>query len=129
MVNYEFQPDADRPGRNRPVGAWSETGCRSIPLPLTKASLMTLLRYGRDCENAPFTHQEIAWWADECYSSPYSSDSDLEEADLEVAQDIYLQWQMYLANSYTLEELQTLDFSQVQLPAEWFAHWLDQLET
>jgi hypothetical protein len=32
-----------------------------------------------------------------------------------------MQWDMYLANTYTLPELQHLDFSRVCLPQEWFA--------
>ncbi len=43
------------------------------------------------------------------------------------AQEIEMQWDMYLANTYTLPELQHLDFSQVRLPNEWFADWLARL--
>lgn len=129
MVNYTFQPDPERPGRNQYLGSWSETRCRAIDLPLTKESLILLLRYGQDIENAPYTHQEIAWWADDFYFSQSDRDVEIEETDAEVALDLHLQWQMFLSNSYSLEELQALDFSKVKLPAEWFANWLAQIQS
>ncbi len=34
----------------------------------------------------------------------------------------------YLANSYSLEELQKLDYSKVSIPIEWFENWPEQLK-
>ncbi len=50
------------------------------------------------------------------------------EAAADVAQEVEMQWDMYLANTYTLQQLQRLDFSQVRLPAEWFADWVARLK-
>ncbi len=128
MVNYAFQPDPKRPGRNQHLGSWSETQCRGINLPLTKESLISLLRFGLDVENSPYTHQEIVGWADDFLYGRSDEDSDIEDALEDIALDLYLQWQMYLSNTYTLEELQTLDFSKVQLPSEWFSNWLEKID-
>ncbi|OIK10804.1 hypothetical protein BIV60_20255 [Bacillus sp. MUM 116] len=44
-----------------------------------------------------------------------------------VLEDISAQWDLYLTNTYSLEELQQLDFSKVKLPKEWFDGWLKEL--
>lgn len=44
-----------------------------------------------------------------------------------IALDVDAQWDMSLANSYKLEELQKLDFSTVNIPVEWFNDWLKQI--
>jgi hypothetical protein len=35
---------------------------------------------------------------------------------------------MYLQNTYTLLQLQHMDFSRIRLPEAWFADWLAKLE-
>ena len=45
-----------------------------------------------------------------------------------LAQELEMQWDMHLANTHTLQELQHLDFAQVRLPTEWFADWLTRLD-
>ena len=126
MVNYNFQPDPKRPGRNQYLGSWTETRCRAIDLPLTKESLISILQFGIDIENSPYTHQEIAHWADS-FLGYYDPDNELEDAVTDAALEIDMQWQMYLGNTYTLEELQALDFSKVKLPSEWFSKWLAEM--
>ena len=44
-----------------------------------------------------------------------------------IARDIECQWDLFLVNTYSLEELQNLDFSKVKLPQDWFIEWLKQL--
>jgi hypothetical protein len=36
-------------------------------------------------------------------------------------------WDLYLANTYSLEQLRELDLDRVRLPLEWFPEWLAQL--
>ena len=50
------------------------------------------------------------------------------EAVAELAQEIEMQWDMYLQNTYTLLQLQHMDFSRIRLPEAWFADWLAKLE-
>ena len=37
-------------------------------------------------------------------------------------------WDLFWANTYPLTELKRLDFSRVQLPAQWFEDWLSDLD-
>ena len=127
MTSYNFEPDPDRPGRNKYLGSWSETNCQVIDLPLTKESLIQVLRGALEGEKSPYTHQEIAWWADNFHMAQFDFENPIDPQVADVAFDLHMQWQMNLDNAYTLEELQTLDFSKVQLPTEWFANWLEQL--
>lgn len=41
--------------------------------------------------------------------------------------DVETQWDLFLANSFTLQELQSLNFAEIRLPTEWFNEWLRQL--
>ena len=38
--------------------------------------------------------------------------------------DVETQWDLYLANTYSIIELQTRDFEREQMPKEWFDDWL-----
>jgi hypothetical protein len=50
------------------------------------------------------------------------------EAAIRIAADVDCQWDLFLANSYTLDQLRRLDFSAVRLPMEWFLDWERQLK-
>ena len=62
------------------------------------------------------------WREREEGSSPGVLDDDLDIA-AGVALDVGTQWGIYLLESFTLGELQSMDFSEVRLPAEWFRGW------
>ncbi|WP_417387302.1 hypothetical protein [Gimesia sp.] len=128
MTENEFQPDPEQPGHNQPAGFWTETNCQVIELPLTRESLIQVLCCALDDGNAEYTHQEIAWWAENFHQAQFDYENPVDETVADVALDLHLQWQMYLDNTYTREELQKLDFSKVRLPAEWFSNWLEQLD-
>jgi transposase len=119
--------------RTRLEGVYMETPAVSIDLPFTLANYRALLIDGARPDGR-YTHQQIKTWADQFWWTQSEQPFDLgvdvapevkEAADL--AQEIEMQWDMYLANSYTLQQLQRLDFSQVRLPTEWFADWLARL--
>lgn len=42
---------------------------------------------------------------------------------MSVLADVETQWDLYLANNYSIEELRILNFESVQLPVEWFRNW------
>lgn len=128
MASEDFQSDPRLPEQIQNVGLSSETQCQAIELPLTKASLILVLRCALDIENSPYTHQQIAWWADGFQLAQFDQENHVEAAVADIALDLHLQWQIYLENTYAREELQTLDFSKIQLPAEWFSKWLAQLD-
>ncbi|QDT40902.1 hypothetical protein Pan241w_09610 [Gimesia alba] len=127
MSDYEEQPDPEQPDRNQQARSWTETNCQVIDLPLTKESLIQVLRGALEGEKSPYTHQQIAWWADNFHMAQFDFENPIDPAVADVAFDLHVRWQMYLEETYTLEELQNLDFSKVQLPAAWFSKWLEQL--
>ena len=96
---------------------------------MTAASLRKILEDGRTPDGR-YTHQEIAEWCDRLHMLYLDDDSTREmDAAVSVAADVDCQWDLFLANSYSLEELQTMDFAQVRLPDTWFEDWLNQLNS
>lgn len=105
-MHYEFEPERSRTGRNKYVGSWTESDCRTIPLPFTKDSLHQVLHWGSLSSDSPFTHQEIARWCDRMHMAHMDVNvaPDMESA-IQVAADVDCQWDLFLANTYTLEQL------------------------
>jgi hypothetical protein len=50
------------------------------------------------------------------------------DAGIRIAADVDCQWDLFLANTYTLEHLRQLDFAAVRLPTDWFLDWRKQLK-
>jgi hypothetical protein len=127
-MRYEFQPDPKRKDRNQFVGSWEESPCKLIDLPFASNSLEQILIWGAAPEDSPHTHQEIAHWCDRMHMALLDVDCDPDvDRAVSVAADVDCQWDLFLANTYKLEELQTLDFASIRLPVEWFNDWLKQL--
>lgn len=119
--------------RDHFVGSYRESSAAPIKLPYTLASFRELLADGMRADSR-YTHEQIKdwatlfWWTQS--EHPLLSRTDVPpeiKKAADIAQDIEMQWDMYLVNTYTLPELHSMDFSQVRLPAEWFANWLAQL--
>ena len=113
--------------RNRSIGAYTETPCSTIQLARSEENLVKVLAWGAIPIDAPYTHQEIAHWC-----SAFSLDESLHDVPalaraLDVAEDVDAQWDLFLANTYLLAELQQLDYASVRLPDEWFREWLAKL--
>jgi len=126
---HDFQPDEKRKGRNKYVGSWTESPCRLIPLPFSPHSLRQILGWGAQHEASPHNHQEITHWCDRMHMQFLDTDEAPDmEAAIRVAADVDCQWDLFLANSYTVAQLQQLDFSTVRLPTEWFLDWQRHLE-
>ena len=112
-------------------GSWTESPFEKLELPFTIESLKKVLASGAD-KDSPSTHQQIAdwcfrfWWEREESSLSRVEDERLDVA-AEVAIDVDAQWDLYLANEFTLGELQSMNFSQVRLPDEWFHNWQAEL--
>ena len=111
--------------------SWQESPFEKLDVPLTVESLREVLAHGTE-EDSPVTHQQIAdwcfrfWWEREEGSLSGILDEDLDMA-AEVALDVESQWGTYLLERYTLGELQTMDFSKVMLPEDWFRDWQQAL--
>lgn len=127
-MHYEFEPDRSRKGRNKYIGSWTESDCRAIPLPFTNDSLYQVLDWGSLSSGSPFTHQEIARWCDRMHMAYMDVDVVPKmESAIRVAADVDCQWNLFLANTYSLEQLRDLDYSSVRLPVDWFVDWRTQL--
>ena len=120
--------------RTRLVGAYSEPPAPSVDLPFTLANFRTLLLESAHPDGR-YTHQQVKTWADQFWWTQseqvivQGGDVPAEiAAAADLAQEIEMQWDMYLANTYTLQELQRLDFSRVRLPTEWFTNWVASLD-
>jgi hypothetical protein len=131
MTFYEFEPSKRR-GRNRYVGKWTETPSEPINLPFTDKSLGQVLAWGASPETSPYSHQDISHWCSElCQAARSQYDAGFEqtlsERAREIAEDVHVQWDLYLANTYSFEQLTKMDHGTVQLPPEWFECWLGKL--
>ena len=111
--------------------SWQEGPFEKLEMPFTLENLKRVLADGAD-EQSPLTHQQIADWCFRFWqehddgSLSGIADDDLDSA-AEVALDVESQWGMYLLNEFTLGELQSMDFSKVKLPGEWFSDWQREL--
>jgi hypothetical protein len=118
--------------KNVYVGKWEEKGWCEINLTFTPESLKYLLDQALNESEPEFTHQDIAnwcgkyWWKTEEEELDSGADK-VKQIAVKVAKDIDCQWELFLVNTYSLADLQNLDFSKVKLPIEWFEKWLHEL--
>jgi hypothetical protein len=100
-----------------------------MPLPYTPEAARLALRWGTNPDSAPYTHKQIAEWCERFWSK-YVGVNVTPEIDelLQVLTDVDTQWELFLENSYTQEELRTKSFETVRMPEAWFSAWLQRLE-
>ena len=70
-------------------------------------------------------HYQIADWC--LRMSNKFHDEDCDEAfdhALSIAASVECQWDLFLPNAYSTQELEKLDFDSVCLPHDWFTDWL-----
>lgn len=91
-------------------------------------NLKTLLE--EICKNKnTFSHYEFAKWCDNLTMIFDDREWDDEETVMiGVARDIECQWDLFLVNTYSLEELQSNDLSKVELPQQWFIDWKKEMD-
>ncbi|MBK7052358.1 MAG: hypothetical protein IPH54_17635 [Rhodoferax sp.] len=83
---------------------------------------------GANPETSPYSHKQIAEWCDRFWCQYLDVDAGTEiETLLPVLTDVETQWDLYLANTYSIEELRNSDLEKEQMPKEWFNDWLQQL--
>jgi len=108
-------------------GKWVESVTNKIELEFTPENARKVISLG--LENDPtYSHQDIAHWCEKFWNKYCEIDAP-EEIDkiMPILADVETQWDLYLANSYSLKELQNKNFSEVKLPVEWFKEWLDEI--
>ncbi len=116
---------------SRFVGSWQESLFDKTELPFTVENLKFLLTEGEKPKST-YTHQQIADWCIRFwleFDELRENENDLLYQAIEIALDVDAQWDLYLTNEFTFNELSEMDFSKVELPTEWFSQWLKELET
>lgn len=97
-------------------------------MPFTRDAAIQMLKWGANSTSSPYSHKQIAEWCDKFWRQYLEVDAEPEiESLLPILTDVDTQWDLYLANTYSIEELQTKDFEQEQIPKKWFNEWLRQL--
>ncbi|MBU0679473.1 MAG: hypothetical protein KJ626_15335 [Verrucomicrobia bacterium] len=96
----------------------------------TPANAVIVIKYGLDPDSSGFTHREVCDWCDRFCRAYYDAECPPEiEKILPILSGIDAQWEeLYLANTYDLGALKSLDLDQVELPREWFQEWIRRLE-
>jgi len=97
-------------------------------------SLKQVLQFGIALPSG-LSHEFIAAWCsrfaqyfrDEFDADRIGYDHKLRVAE-EIAEDVDAQWELFLMNTYSSEELQHIDHSSLKLPFEWFQEWLEKLD-
>lgn len=108
-------------------GKWVEPVSNNIGLEFTPKNARKVISEGLVTGSA-YTHQDIASWCEKFWNKYCDIDAPEEiEIIMPVLADIETQWDLYLANSYSLEELQRKNFNEVKLPTEWFEKWLGEI--
>lgn len=99
-----------------------------IELPFTPESVAQVLNWGARPKGAPYSHKQIAEWCDRFWCQYIDVDAPPHiERLLPVLADVDAQWDLFLANTFSLEELRTKSFEEVCLPTEWFEEWLTKV--
>lgn len=98
---------------------------RPVDLPFTVEAALQVLRWGAMTVGSPYSHQQIAQWCDRFWCQYLEVDASPELGPLlPILTDVETQWDLFLANTYSVEVLRTGSFEQVCMPVEWFEGWL-----
>lgn len=78
---------------------------------------------------SPYSHKQIAEWCDQFWCLYLDEDAppDIEPL-LPILTSVETQWDLYLANTYSLDELRARTFEEVRLPGVWFEEWIAEVE-
>jgi len=96
-----------------------------ISLPFTTEAAIEVLGWGASPEASPYRHKDIAEWCDRYWCVYMDVDAPpVVEKLLPILADVDAQWELYLVNTYTLDELSSGSSDSARLPVEWFEEWL-----
>lgn len=98
----------------------------SIDLPYSTASLLHLITEGERGTQSRYSHWDIMQWClkfTEQWSNTCST-----YLVFSIADDVVVQWELYLASQYTLEQMQRFNQSDLLLSRDLFADWRIQLK-
>lgn len=98
-----------------------------INLEYSRENALLLLKRGAQPDESPYSHKQIAEWCDRFWCQYLEVDAPKEiEKLLPVLTSVETQWDLYLANTYSIKELQEGNFESVRLPTKWFEDWLKE---
>lgn len=99
-----------------------------ITLPFTPDAAVQVLEWGANPERSPHSHKQIAEWCDRFWCQYIDVDAPPPEIErlLPILTDVETQWDLYLANTYRVEELRSRSFEDKCLPVRWFQNWLSK---
>jgi hypothetical protein len=117
-----------RKTKNKLIHRWVEPQCIKIDEPFTIQVLDDLLKDGAKKDESKYSHQQIADWCRRWFVEIVNEHMDAPDPVYDIVQDIDAQWDLFIFNNYTYEDLLHLDLSKVQLPLEWFAGWAIKLK-
>jgi hypothetical protein len=118
-----------RKNKNKLIHQWVEPQCEKIEEPFNIQTLNNLLNEGAKKSGSKYSHQQIADWCRRWYIEVINEHLNISEQIYDLVQDIDAQWDLYLFNTYTYEDLINLDMSQIRLPLEWFDEWNHKLKS
>jgi hypothetical protein len=101
---------------------------KPIPLPFSPSNFLLLLQHGANPNVSPYSHKQIAEWCDKFWCQYLDVDAPAEiDAILPLLTDVETQWDLYLANTFTMEQLRSNSFENENMPVKWFKDWLDEV--
>lgn len=78
---------------------------------------------------SPYSHKQIAEWCDKFWCQYLDIDAPVEvEAILPFLTDVETQWDLYLANTFAIDQLRSNSFEGECMPVEWFKDWLEEVQ-
>jgi len=101
--------------------AWQDD---PISKPYTVESFMEILAQGLLGSMSRFTHFQIIEW---CVRFREHCEDCAQPFHIQVSDDVIVQWELFIANSYTLEQMRSFSLSDIVLPKPYFEQWLSQL--
>lgn len=106
--------------------AWTDT---PIEKPFTLRTLADLLSQGLLGSMSRFSHFQIVEWCshfvDEYDMTPDDELPIKPHEAIALADDVVVQWELYLATQYSLDDLNRFSLSDVVLPKSHFEQWLN----
>jgi len=98
----------------------------SIDLPLNTESLLLLVTEGERGTQSQYSHWDIVQWCHQFTTHWANCCSD--HVIFSIADEVVVQWELYLARQYTLEQMQRFKQSDLLLSRDLFSEWKTQIE-
>lgn len=114
--------------RNKYIGKYTETVFEVIEDDFTYSNLFQFLNEIIE-DRFKYAQKDFVDWCVRGWCK--YMDVDIEDKSLEktikIFADVDCQWDLYLANTYSLSELQNMNYYEVKLPKEFYENWKNEL--